>query len=107
MNNEIKEKILAAADKLEENLPPIDRNIEKNAAAIIERLKNRKNRKYNFVPDGYIGNPYANSEYLKDLRDFLSIFKGVVIPAAMRGEVEKLRSVGRMADTMIKTKQNG
>lgn len=98
----LKQVIDEALEKMDSSVPEITPEVIEQLQQLQAKMESFKNQPPPVVPDG-VHHGSLNSEYLRTLRDGLAMYRNVVLPAMMKQEVGKLRSVGAMAEALDKT----
>lgn len=94
------DKVIA---QINERYPKMDEQSQKEIMKLCERLKkSREEIKSNNNGNGYSQNPFQNSQYLKNLRDVLILYKKWIIPSLIHQETSKLQTVKALAESVIK-----
>jgi hypothetical protein len=99
MPTDIRCAIDQALSKVNSELPDITPDIVDQIKSLQERMLRVKNGSLQPLADGVHEGSF-NSEYLRTLRDSLAIYRNTVIPALMKQELNKLRNVAALAETM-------
>jgi hypothetical protein len=97
----LSQRVEEAISKVNKLVPEITLERVEKLKSLQERMINATTQKQGSLPDGvYKGS--LNSEYLKTLREGLTVYKDLILPSMMRDEVTKLRSIASMIETANK-----
>jgi hypothetical protein len=80
LNDKIEEAIKSLHDQIESN---VDQEFVKNAGPTMDRLINKENKD------------------IRDIVETMKVLRNVIIPLAMKTEIEKLRGIGQMVENEL------